>query len=161
MHTRRAGARPRLRPGLDGRHDLLQDRRKIPAVLQRPRIHQQEEPAQGLRLARFRDLTIRARLQLSGRIVLIWDNVRLHLTRHLREFIAANADWLTVVQLPTYTPDLNPTEGIRSLAKRDIGNLAAADIAEVTSAVKHRLAQEHPVPATPDRRLPRGHRPHA
>jgi transposase len=87
----------------------------------------------------FRDLAIRARLQLGGRIVLIWDNVRLHLTRQLREFIAANADWLTVVQLPTHAPDLNPTEGIWSLVKRDIGNLAAADITEVTSAVKHRL----------------------
>jgi transposase len=44
-----------------------------------------------------------------------------------------------VVQLPTYAPDLNPTEGIWSLVKRDIGNLAAADITEVTTAVKHRL----------------------
>ncbi|MFF3313849.1 transposase [Streptomyces sp. NPDC002952] len=44
-------------------------------------------------------------------IVLIWDNVRLHLSKPLREFIDANAEWLTVVQLPTYAPDLNPTEG--------------------------------------------------
>jgi len=49
----------------------------------------------------------------------------------LREFIAASADWLTVVQLPTYAPDLNPTKGIWSLVKPDIGNLAAADITEV------------------------------
>jgi transposase len=87
----------------------------------------------------FRDLAIRARLQLGDPIVLIWDNVRLHLTRQLREFIAANAEWLTVVQLPTYAPDLNPTEGIWSLVKRDIGYLAAADITEVTTAVKRLL----------------------
>ncbi|MFF3639342.1 transposase, partial [Streptomyces sp. NPDC002250] len=47
--------------------------------------------------------------------------------------------WLTVFQLPTYAPDLNPTEGIWSLVKRDIGNLAAANLAEITWAVKHRL----------------------
>nr|WP_234322782.1 transposase [Streptomyces sp. NRRL S-350] len=28
-------------------------------------------------------------------------------------------------QLPTYAPDLNPQEGIWSVLKRDIGNLAA------------------------------------
>nr|WP_242641177.1 transposase [Streptomyces kasugaensis] len=87
----------------------------------------------------FRDL--RARIQLGGPIVLVWDNVRIHLTAPLREFIAANADWLTVFQLPSYSPDLNPQEGVWSLVKRDIGNLAAADLAQITRAVKHRLKQ--------------------
>ncbi|MDX2910858.1 hypothetical protein PV517_19400 [Streptomyces griseiscabiei] len=44
-----------------------------------------------------RDLLIRARNQLGGPIVLVRDNVRLHLTKPLREFIETNADWLTVV----------------------------------------------------------------
>ena len=89
----------------------------------------------------FRDLIVRARTQLGGPIVLVWDNVRLHLTSGMREFIAANAEWLTVFQLPTYAPDLNPTEGIWSLVKRDIGNLAAADLGQITRAVKRRLKQ--------------------
>nr|WP_234375797.1 transposase [Streptomyces sp. CB01373] len=42
----------------------------------------------------------------------VWDNVRLHLTTGMKDFIAANADWLTVFQLPIYAPDLNPQEGI-------------------------------------------------
>ncbi|MER7585214.1 transposase [Kitasatospora sp. NPDC097691] len=87
----------------------------------------------------FRDLIVRARIQLGGPIVLVWDNLRLHLTVGMREFIAANADWLTVFQLPTYAPDLNPTEGVWSLVKRDIGNLAAADLDQITRAVKRRL----------------------
>jgi transposase len=82
---------------------------------------------------------VRVRIQLGGPIVLVWDNVRMHLTKPLRQFIDANAEWLTVVQLPTDAPDLNPTEGVWSLVKRDIGNLAAADLGEVTRAVKHRL----------------------
>ncbi|MER0478595.1 transposase [Streptomyces sp. Edi2] len=89
----------------------------------------------------FRDLLIRARIQLGGPIVLVWDNVRIHLTAPLRDFIAANADWLTVFQLPSYAPDLNPQEGIWSLVKRDIGNLAAADLSQITIAVKRRLKQ--------------------
>ncbi|GAP47672.1 mobile element protein [Streptomyces azureus] len=87
----------------------------------------------------FRDLLIRARFQLGGPIVLVWDNVRLHLTKSLRAFIEANADWLTVLQLPTYAPDLNPQEGVWSLVKRDIGNLAAADLSQTTRAVERKL----------------------
>nr|WP_239070725.1 MULTISPECIES: transposase [unclassified Streptomyces] len=43
---------------------------------------------------------------------MIWDNVRLHLTADMWEFVGANAEWLTVFQLPAYAPDLNPTKGI-------------------------------------------------
>ncbi|MEU2874710.1 transposase [Streptomyces olivoreticuli] len=86
-------------------------------------------------------MLIRARIQLSDPIVLVWDNVRIHLTAPLWEFIAANADWLTVFQLPSYAPDLNPQEGIWSMVKRDIGNLAAAALSQITRAVKRRLKQ--------------------
>lgn len=71
--------------------------------------------------------------------MLLWDNVRLHLTAGMEEFIDANAEWLTVFQLPAYAPDLNPTEGIWALVKRDLGNLASADLGEITRAVKRRL----------------------
>ncbi|GHG45084.1 hypothetical protein Shyd_85510 [Streptomyces hydrogenans] len=64
----------------------------------------------------------------------------------MKEFIAANAEWLTVFQLPAYAPDLHPTKGIWALVKHDLGNLAAADLGEITRAVKHRLKklQYHP-----------------
>lgn len=63
----------------------------------------------------------------------------MHLVAPLREFFEANTDWLTVFQLPTYAPDLNPQEGVWSLVKCDIGNLAAADLSQVTRAVKRKL----------------------
>ncbi|MET7319606.1 transposase [Streptomyces sp. NPDC005549] len=87
----------------------------------------------------YRDLVIRVHTQLGGPIVLVRDNLRMHLVAPLREFFEANASWLTVVQLPTYAPDLNPQEGIWSLDKLDIGNLAAADLGQVTRAVKRKL----------------------
>lgn len=52
----------------------------------------------------FRGLLVRARIQLGGPIVVVWDNVRLHLTKPLREFIDANAERLTVFRLPTCAP---------------------------------------------------------
>ncbi|MEU2554598.1 hypothetical protein ABZ589_23455 [Streptomyces sp. NPDC013313] len=49
----------------------------------------------------FRDSIVRALIQLSGPIVLVWDNVRLHLTAGMRD-----------------------------------GNLIAADLGQITRAVK-------------------------
>ncbi|MFD7735871.1 transposase [Kitasatospora phosalacinea] len=105
----------------------------------------------------FRALIVRARVQLGGPIVLVWDNVRLHLTAGMREFIDANAEWLTVFQLPTYAPDLNPTEGVWSLVKRDIGNLAAADFGQITRR-REAQTEDAAVPTGGHRRLPRQHR---
>ncbi|MCZ7458962.1 transposase [Streptomyces sp. WMMC940] len=87
----------------------------------------------------LRDLLVRAHIQLGGPMVLVWDNLRMHLVEPMCEFIAAHADWLTVFQLPSYTPDLNPQESIWSLVKRDIGNPTAADLGQITRAVKRKL----------------------
>ncbi len=89
----------------------------------------------------FCDLIVRARIQLAGPNVLVWDNARIHLVPPLKEFFEANVHWLTVFQLLAYTPDLSPQEGVWSLVKRDIGNLAAADLGQLTRAVKRKLKQ--------------------
>lgn len=69
----------------------------------------------------YRDLVIRAHTQLGGPIVLVWDNLRMHVVAPLREFFEANTAW------------------IWSLVKRGIGNLAAADLSQITRAVKRKL----------------------
>jgi hypothetical protein len=45
-------------------------------------------------------------------------------------------------------PDRNPTEDIWALVKRDLGNLAAADLCEITRAVKRRLKGSSTVPTS-------------
>ncbi|MFF3343123.1 transposase [Streptomyces flavidovirens] len=133
-----AGARG-LGQGVDGWHDLLRTGRAVPADLRGPRVQRTQGPTEGFGWQDFRDLLVRVRIQLGGPIVLVWDHVRIHLTAPLREFIAANAEWLTVFQLPAYAPDLNPQEGVWSLVKRDLGNLAVADLGQITRAVKRSL----------------------
>ncbi len=71
----------------------------------------------------YHDLVQAAHDQLGGPIVLVWDNLNTHLTAGMRQFIARR-DWPTVVQLPTYAPELNATEGLWSLLRR--GPLANA-----------------------------------
>ncbi|MCX4690261.1 transposase [Kitasatospora purpeofusca] len=87
----------------------------------------------------YRDLIVRARIQLGGPIVLVWDNLSVHLVPQMKDFVAANEDWLTVFQLPSYAPDLNPQEGVWSLVKRTIGNLAVANLDHLTKTVKRSL----------------------
>jgi len=75
----------------------------------------------------YRDLVLRAHIQLGAPIVLVWDNLNTHRAAGMREYAAAH-DWLTIVQLPSYAPDLNPVEGIWSLLRRGpLANVAFTD----------------------------------
>lgn len=109
-------------------------------LIYRSRLHRgrKGEP-KGFTWRDYRDLIVRARIQLGGPVVLVWDNLQVHRMPQLKAFFEDNADWLTVFYLPSYAPDLNPQEGIWSHVKRGIGNLAAASVDHLATAVKHRL----------------------
>jgi hypothetical protein len=49
----------------------------------------------------YRDLLVRAHIQLGGPVVVVWDNLNVHRCSRLRDY-AAEHDWLTIVQLPSY-----------------------------------------------------------
>lgn len=87
----------------------------------------------------YRDLIVAAHNQLDGPIVLVWDNLNTHLSAGMKEFIATQ-DWLTVYQLPSYAPDLNPVEGIWSLLRRGfLANVAFADPEHLVRTVRRGL----------------------
>jgi DDE superfamily endonuclease len=90
--------------------------------------------------AEYRDLLIAAHYQLpGGNIVLVWDNLPVHLRAELRAFAAAQA-WLRVFQLPSYAPDLNPMEGIWSVIKGGVlANLAVASFSHLLQVIRHGL----------------------
>ena len=50
----------------------------------------------------YRDLIIAAHTQPGVPIVLAWDNLNRHTCAEMRQFIAASAGWLAVLQLPPY-----------------------------------------------------------
>ena len=70
--------------------------------------------------------------------MLVWDNLNTHLSRAMREFIAAR-DWLTVYRLPPYAHELNPVEPVWAHLKRSLANLTKHTITELTALVKTRL----------------------
>ncbi|OEJ21193.1 DDE endonuclease [Streptomyces agglomeratus] len=71
----------------------------------------------------YRDLLVRAHIQLDGPIVVVWDNLNTHLAAGLKRYEAEH-DWLTTVRLPPYAPDLNPVEAVWSLVRRAMANTA-------------------------------------
>lgn len=73
--------------------------------------------------------------QLRAPLIVVWDNLHHHVSATMAAFVAAH-DWLTVVQLPAYAPELNPAEGIWAHLKRDLGNLAARSLDHLAATVK-------------------------
>ena len=79
-----------------------------------------------------------AHQQLDGPIVLVWDNLNTHVSAAMRVMVDAR-DWLHVIRLPAYAPDLNPTEGVWSHLKRSIGNLAVTGVDHLLAIIRNRL----------------------
>jgi DDE superfamily endonuclease len=84
----------------------------------------------------YAGLIAAAHHQLHDPIILIWDNLNTHTSAVMRRFLDAHSDWLTVVRLPPYASDLNPTEGVWSHLKRDLGNLVAMGVDQLAATVK-------------------------
>jgi hypothetical protein len=75
---------------------------------------------------------------LNAEIVVIWDNLNTHISAAMRQLIATR-DWLHVIRLPAYAPDLNPTESVWSHVKRSLGNLATTGVDHLAAVVRNRL----------------------
>jgi len=80
-----------------------------------------------------------AHAQLSAPLILVWDNLNVHRSAAMRDFCEAHPDWLTVVRLPAYAPELNATEGVWAHVKRDLGNLLAGTLDELATNAKRLL----------------------
>jgi hypothetical protein len=68
----------------------------------------------------------------------------------MRAFTDARGDWLTVVRLPAYAPDLNPAERIWANMKSGLGNLAASSVDQLAAIVRNRLKRIQHRPALVD-----------
>lgn len=68
---------------------------------------------------------------LGGPIIVIWDRLRVHRSRRLNAYLAANPK-ITAEFLPPYAPELNPVEALWSYLKANpLANLAAHDAEEL------------------------------
>jgi transposase len=109
-----------------------------PRLIYRVHRGRRGDRRKGFTEADYARLLDAAHQQLGGPLVVVWDNLNVHVSAAMRELIAAR-DWLTVFQLPPYAHELNPAGLVWSHLKRSLANLAKRDIAQLTALVKTRL----------------------
>ena len=90
-------------------------------------------------------------------LVVIWDNLNTHISAAMRALIDAR-DWLTVIRLPAYAPDLNPVEAPGQTSRTD--SATSAPEPWMTCTASSATGSTHPVPTRTHRRIPRPDRPH-
>jgi transposase len=86
--------------------------------------------------ADYAHLITAAHHALNAPVIVIWDNLNTHRSRKMRAFTEPREDWLTVVHLPGYAPDLNAVEGAWSVMKSGLGNHAAATLDQLEAIVR-------------------------
>ena len=132
--------RRRHRARLRGRAGLLPARQAQPPNVPAAHLPGRKSETKAFTWNEYRDLLIAAHRQLPGGvIVLVWDNLNVHLHAQLRSFTSAQ-EWLRAFQLPSYAPGLNPVEGIWSVLKRGaLANLAVTSFAHLIQVIRHGL----------------------
>ena len=70
--------------------------------------------------------------EIAGKILLIWDGARIHNCKEVKAFLSqGGAARLELVRLPTYSPELNPDEGVWHWLKRRLGNVCCLTMDEL------------------------------
>ena len=76
----------------------------------------------------------------GAKVILIWDRLPAHRSKLMKRFLYQQREWLQIEWLPSYAPDLNPTEGVwNNIKRRELGNFCADHIDEATNAFRSGL----------------------
>ena len=106
----------------------------------RVHVHRRRKGARAsMSEADYAALVTAAHRAIKAPVILIWDNLGTHRSKKMRAFTDAHPDWLTVIMLPAYAPDLNAVEGAWSTMKSDLGNHAATTLDQLEAMVRTRL----------------------
>ncbi|GAU71386.1 transposase [Streptomyces sp. NBRC 110611] len=128
-------------------------------LIYRPRIQGHHKgDHRGFTWQDYRNLIVRAHLQLGGPIVVIWDNLNVHRSAASQQW-AAGQDRLTIIQLPSYAPDLNPVEGHLVPATTCHHSQCRLHQPRPSRPCRPQRHTPHPTQTPPHRRLPDRHRP--
>ncbi|WP_431898904.1 transposase [Nonomuraea sp. bgisy101] len=112
---------------------------RLPRLIYRMRQHRgRKGERRGFVEADYAALFDAAHQQLSGPLVVVWDNLNTHTSAQMRQLIASRPR-LTVFYLPAYAPELNPVEGVWAHMKKSLANLAIRTVDQLIVVVKNRL----------------------
>ena len=103
--------------------------------------HTQEEAFNGKGVVRFLGHLLR---QVKGKLLVLWDGAPIHKCKEVKTFLSGGAaKRLHLERFPSYSPDLNPQEGVWNYLKRvELRNVCCHDLSELRQELKkaiHRL----------------------
>jgi len=75
---------------------------------------------------------------LRGPVIVLLDNSSTHQGRPLQQLLGKHLR-LQIEHFPSYAPELNPDEGVWSLAKRALANSCPNDLEELVEDVIHSI----------------------
>jgi DDE superfamily endonuclease len=117
-----------LKPGRPGR------------FFYRLRVHRRRKGSRAsMSEADYAALVTAAHRALNAPVVLVWDNLNTHRSKKMRAFTDPRGEWLTIIHLPAYAPDLNAAEGAWASMKSSLGNHTATTLDELEAMVRARL----------------------
>ena len=61
---------------------------------------------------------------MGRKVFLVMDNLRVHHSKPVKEWLEANTDKISVFYLPSYSPELNPDERLNADLKHEISSNA-------------------------------------
>nr|WP_319700850.1 transposase [Streptomyces sp. ME19-01-6] len=75
---------------------------------------------------------------LKAPLIVVWDRLNTHISKTMKALVAER-EWLTIVLLPGYAPELNPVEALWAHIKRSLANVAARTLTELETLLRRRL----------------------
>jgi transposase len=92
-------------------------------------LHLQESSIDAQSVVAFLE---RLHQDVPGRIVLLWDGLPAHRSKIVKDYIAANQDWLQVERFPAYAPEVDPVEYLWATVKgKDVANFCPDTIGQI------------------------------
>ena len=80
------------------------------------------------------------RFERGRKVLLLWDGLPAHRSGCMQDWLAGQCTWLSVERLPSYAPELNPTEQVfGNLKSAELANLCSDTIAEVEAIAEDGL----------------------
>ena len=78
--------------------------------------------------------------QIKRKLLIVWDGLGVHKSRLVREYLESLKGHIQIEFLPSYAPELNPTEYIWGhLKQHEMANLCVKSFAELAPFARNRL----------------------
>lgn len=80
------------------------------------------------------------RRHLKRKLLIVWDGLRTHSSRLVREYVESTVDAIELARLPPYAPELNSVEYLWTWLKRHArANLCPSGLGELQRAARAKL----------------------